>query len=86
MEQYIGYVYKITSPTGKTYIGQRKASSFDEDYWSSSQNQEYWNDIKLYGKDKFIREVLCWCKTLDELNEKEVFYIKECHALASEGG
>ena len=82
----IGYVYKITSPEGKIYIGQKKGNSFVDSYWSSSQNKDYWNDIKKFGKEAFSREVIEWCYTLQELNEREVYWIKECKSTVDEGG
>jgi len=82
----IGYIYKITSPEGKVYIGQKKSAIFVESYWSSSQNKDYWNDINKFGKDAFKREVLEWCYTLNELNDREVYWIKECKSTVNDGG
>ena len=46
----IGYVYKITSPEGREYVGLKKSSVFVESYWSSSQNKEFWTDIERFSK------------------------------------
>lgn len=81
-----GYIYKITSPEGKVYVGQKKGNKFVESYWSSSQNEEYWNDLNKFGKEAFVREILEWCKTREQLNKREIYWIKECKAMKSQGG
>ena len=58
-----GYVYSITSPVGKTYVGSKQSSEFVEDYWGSSHNPEFWNDLKKYGKENFKRMILCFCES-----------------------
>jgi len=67
-------IYKTTNlVNGKIYIGQ-----------DSKNNSEYFGSgdliksaIKKYGKKNFIKEILCVCNTIDELNSKEKFYISE---------
>lgn len=85
-KKVIGYIYKITSPEGREYIGLKKSEVFVESYWSSSQNEEYWHDLEKFGKDKFKREIICWCYSLEELNEKEQYWIEHSNALANKGG
>ena len=82
----IGYIYKITSPEGKIYIGLKKSSVFVESYWSSSQNNEYWQDLNKFGKEAFKREIIEWCYTLDELTQREIYWIKKCKSTVEEGG
>ena len=82
----IGYVYKITSPEGREYVGLKKSSVFVESYWSSSQNKEFWADIEKFTKKAFKREVLEWCYTLEELNEREQYWITHSNALINKGG
>lgn len=67
-------VYKTTNlVNGKIYIGQ-----------DSKNNSKYLGSgdlikkaIKKYGKEKFIKEVLCVCIDQDDLDIKEQFFIKE---------
>lgn len=67
-------VYKTTNlVNGKIYIGQ-----------DSKNNSKYLGSgdlikkaIKKYGKENFIKEVLCVCIDQDELDIKEQFFIKE---------
>lgn len=70
-------VYKtINKINGKIYIGQ-----------DSHNNPKYLgsgvvlnNAIKKYGKENFIKEILCECKTKEELNEREIYYIKQLNS------
>lgn len=67
----IGYVYKISLPNGKVYIGSHKSAAFDENYWGSSTNSKYWEALFKYGKDKVKREVLSWHETEEDLLKEE---------------
>lgn len=84
---YIGYIYKITClKNNKCYVGSKVSKKFVENYWSSSLNKNYWDDLKKYGKENFKREILCWCKTKIDLRQKEKAYILSENALTSKGG
>lgn len=73
---YFGYVYKTTNLIdGKIYVGQHMSPVFDERYLGSGRL--LWDVIEKYGKDAFTCEVVCWCRTPDELNEFEIKYIAE---------
>lgn len=70
-------IYKITSPTGRIYIGQ--ATDIDE-RWSDymklancKQQPRLWNSLNKYTPEKHIYEVIHEC-TSDELNEMERYY------------
>lgn len=70
-----GYIYKTTCLiTNKIYVGQHKASTFELSYIGSGKLLK--QAISKYGKANFIVELLSWCNTIDELNEKEIYYIK----------
>lgn len=76
---YYGYIYKITNLiNGKIYIGSKKSKFFNFSYWSSSTNQEYWNELDKYGKEYFKREILEWviCENNRQLVECEKKYVK----------
>ena len=83
----IGYIYKITnSINGKIYIGKHlyDKPEIDESYWCSGV---YINrTIKKYGIENFTREIICICDTLDELNEKEKYWISTLNALDNKVG
>lgn len=78
-----GYIYITTNLlNGKKYIGQHKASSFDDKYIGSGI---YLNRAILkYGKINFICEILESCNTKDELNEREIYWINKFDAVSSE--
>lgn len=79
-DNMFGYIYKVTNLiNNKIYIGQHYKSDnslteLDKNYWASGIKIN--NAFSKYGKENFTREILCWCNNLDELNEKEKFYIK----------
>ena len=69
-------IYKITSPTGKTYIGQTMDLSRRENEYKKlyckGQKKLYYSILK-YGWEQHVFEILEKCN-LDQLNEKEIFY------------
>ena len=71
-----GYVYITTNLiNNKFYIGQHKSETFDESYKGSGKY--FRNALKKYGWDNFTCEVIEWCSTAEELDEKEIFYIEK---------
>lgn len=82
-----GYIYKLTSPKGKHYIGQtinmeRRLSDYKTFHHCENQKKLY-NAIKKYGFENFEHSIL---ETLEnesklelqtKLNELEIFYIKK---------
>lgn len=86
------YIYKITNKiNGKCYIGQtsRKVKYRIQDHFSSRKSQTRISLINQavhkYGKDNFIVEELCYCFTPEELDLKEIFFIKEFNSIAPNG-
>lgn len=72
-----GYIYKTTNlVTGKIYIGQHKytKSELDPNYLGSGIILK--EAIEKYGKENFKCEVLEYCSSLDDLNAKEIYYIR----------
>ena len=67
-------IYKVTNlVNGKIYIGQ-----------DSKNNPEYLGSgaiikkaIKKYGKENFKKEIIDWSNSKNDLNTKEIFWIKE---------
>lgn len=65
-------IYKTTDLTnGLIYIGQtfRKSPNY------LGSGKKFSKEIKLKGKENFIREILCECTSKKELDEKEIYYI-----------
>lgn len=83
----IGTIYKITSPSGKHYIGQtinlkdRKRCFYNPNKYYSGRKLD--NAIKKYGIENFKYEIIIQIVEVDKiklrekLNELEIFYIKK---------
>jgi group I intron endonuclease len=70
-------IYKTTNLiNGKIYIGQDKNN--DPTYYGSGTILK--KAIKKYGKENFKKEILENCHSSEELNDKEIFWIKETNA------
>lgn len=67
-------IYKITNlVNNKIYIG--KQENLNESYMGSGLLIT--RAIKKYGKENFSKEIICKCKTSDELNQKEIYWINK---------
>lgn len=70
-------IYKTTNKVnGKYYIGQDKNNNTE--YLGSGLLLE--RAINKYGKENFIKEVIEYCESLTELDEKEIFWIGKLNA------
>jgi hypothetical protein len=72
------YVYQITNLiNGKIYVGKHKSSKhpFDNEYYGSGK--QITAAIKKYGKEKFKKEVLHYCTSLEEMAIKEAEIVTE---------
>lgn len=75
-------IYCITNlVNNKKYVGQTRYSL--ENRWKQHLqdsktilDRKLYRAIRKYGKESFKLEVLCNCSSLEELNEKETYYIK----------
>lgn len=77
----IGYVYLTTNlVNGKRYIGKHTSSIFDESYHGSGV--VFLKALKKYGSYNFKTEILEECFTIEELNDKEIYYIDKYGAVA----
>lgn len=71
-------IYKITSPSGRIYIGQsveigRRFNSYKRMYVKNKGVVKLYRSFLKYGVDNHIFEVVCECKE-SQLNEKERYY------------
>lgn len=82
-----GYIYKYTSPSRKSYIGQTRYSLHEralkegKGYKNSSV---FYSAILKYSIENFEVEILEECK-IEELDEKEAYYIKKYNTLVPYG-
>lgn len=82
-----GYIYKYTSPSGKSYIGQT-VTSLSERAGHNGKNyigcKYFYSAIKKYGFQNFDCEILGEFLT-EELNSKERYFIEAFGTLAPSG-
>lgn len=76
----IGYIYKVTClVNNKIYIGKHQKPEFDETYWGSGK--AFSKALKKYGKENFKREIIDTAKTIEELLDKEEYWIQTLQAM-----
>ena len=69
-------IYKITNNiNGKYYIGCHKTSNIDDNYMGSGKAIK--NAIKKYGLEKFKKEILFECSSVEEMFSKEKEIVTE---------
>lgn len=75
-EKALGYIYKTTNlVNGKIYIGQHRYNpKTDKNYLGTGVI--LLQAISKYGKNNFKKEIIEECYSNEELNQKEVYYIK----------
>ena len=65
-----GFIYVTTCKVnGKKYLGQKKYVRGWKDYIGSGK--AFRNAVEKYGKECFMREIICEAETAEELNELE---------------
>jgi hypothetical protein len=73
---YVFYIYKITllkgDCSGMYYIGKHKSKKLDDCYAGSGKIVQ--NYYKKYGKisgETYIKDIICLCDDMDDMNQKE---------------
>lgn len=87
----IGWIYKLTAPNGKIYIGQTINLKARFSVYSRSDRRKNKSSINYsiikYGWDSFLKEILFEGEcTIDELNDLEVKYISKYNSTDSSIG
>ena len=81
----MGVIYKITNIiNNKIYIGQTwttEPQRWQNHIWHAQNNTNndspyLCNAIRKYGKENFIRKIIDTSDSVEELNNKEIYYIK----------
>lgn len=71
-------IYKHTSPNGKVYIGVTREENLNR-RWQNGKGYEscplFWNAIQKYGWDSFIHEVIEEDVPIEQINERESYWI-----------
>ena len=82
-----GVIYKVTSIiNSKVYIGQTVQELKLRKRGHLHSSSVFGRAIKKYGQDNFTWEIIDEASSKEELNEKEVFYIKLYKSLFNENG
>lgn len=77
------FIYLTTNLiNGKRYIGQHTTNNLQDDYLGSGTL--ILKAIEKYGKENFQREILCYCETQEELDQKEAEFIQFYNAIEDE--
>jgi group I intron endonuclease len=85
-------IYKVLNKiNGKSYIGQTKNKLSDRQYQHinsaliKDSDMVFHRALKKYGINNFEWNIICECNTLEELNEKEIFFIDKFKTLVPTG-
>ncbi len=71
-------IYKITNLINdKIYVGKQETTR--KDYLGSGTLIK--KAIKKYGRENFKKEILEYCETKEELNEREIYWIEKLNAI-----
>ncbi len=71
-----GYIYKTTCLINNLiYVGQHKAAKFEPNKYIGS-GRLFLREVKKFGKENFICELLDTAENLDELNSKEEYWVE----------
>lgn len=84
----MGLIYKITSPDGKIYVGQTNRTFHKRVLEHKNPNSRCTvvsRAICKYGPDKMSFEIVEDDIPMEQLNEKEMFYIKMFNSLTPNG-
>jgi len=76
MEKKYNYTYQIKNLiNGKTYIGVHSTDKLDDGYMGSGNKLK--DAYKKYGKENFVKTIMCFFDTSDEAYEEEEFLVDE---------
>ena len=80
---YYGYIYITTNLlNGMKYIGQHSSNTFDKNYYGSGKLIK--QALKEYGRENFKCEIIEWCSSYEEINEREIYWINYYNADAND--
>jgi group I intron endonuclease len=81
-----GIIYIVTNQiNGKQYIGKTVGSLSRRRSQHGCRGYVFYNALKKYGKSAFTWKILCECP-LDEIDAKEIFFIKKYNTCITNGG
>ncbi len=79
-----GYIYETTNLiNGKKYIGKHISNIFEPDKYIGSGTLIL-KAIKKYGKENFKCRLIEECSSLEELNDREKYWVSYCNSVLDE--
>ena len=76
MKEKYYYIYKLTNlVNNKIYVGKHITTNLDDGYMGSGKLIQLAE--KKYGLDNFKKEIVCFCESEEELNQKEAEIVNE---------
>ncbi len=86
MSEKLYIIYKFTSPSGKSYIGQTcNFTRRKNEHKIMTGCRAFASAIKKYGFETFIEEILEENLTLDEANAREFYWIEKEDTISPNG-
>lgn len=82
-------VYKIVSPVGKIYVGQTKDFEYRRKSYKryNCKNQiKLYRSLKKHGFESHSISILEICDSIEMLNEREIYYVKEFDSFNTKHG
>ena len=79
-----GYIYLITFPNGKVYVGQKASPVFLDWYWGSGTLLP--RAYAKHGKPNCKREIIAWCGSQESLDAAETQMIETYRSREREFG
>lgn len=81
-----GYIYKRQNKiNGKIYVGQHQYDKEGIDPTYLGSGNIFKKDLKKYGNENFTYELLENCNSIEELNERECYYIRFFDCISPKG-
>lgn len=74
------FIYKVTSPSNRVYIGVSNNPKHRWDQHCSDVNSALYPVVNKYGRDALVWEIIYCSYNKDDLYEKEVYFVKEHEA------
>jgi group I intron endonuclease len=75
-----GCIYRLTSPSGKCYIGQswniRNRLNYYKNGKCNPTQRKIYAAVRKYGPENFKYEIIDVCETQPEMDAKEIYYIE----------
>lgn len=88
MNNNIGIIYRLESPSGKSYIGQswnfrRRITSYEKMSNVNRVQIKLWRALEKYKFSSFYIEILDYCFTQEQMDDSEIYWISYYDSLTN---